>query len=179
MQMTAEDCQNLAARLAEFPTMEEKVSRFNRFTGRRAADAPGESALCYDFLETLLGSRAPASREIAAVMCLGLTAGLPSPAEPPPAKATKERSKQILSAIRSSRDPSYGGNVLPMIRSYMQWNDEDRSLTFYGLISLLKSRNVSEREAGRTACLGFLVFACGTEGGLEEARSPSERNSDV
>jgi len=179
MQMTAEECQDLAARLAEFPTTEEKASRFSRFAGGRAADAPGESASCYDFLETLLGSRAPALREIAAVMCLGLTAGLPAPAEPPPQKAARERSRQILGAIRSSRDPSYGGNVLSMIRSYVQGNDEDRSLTFYGLISLLKSRNVSEREAGRTACLGFLVFACGTEGGLEEARSPSERNSDV
>jgi hypothetical protein len=165
MQMTAEKCQDLAARLAEGSTMGEKVARFNSFTGGRAADAPGESALCYDFLETLLGSRVPASREIAAVMCLGLTAGLPSPAEPPPAKVARERSRQILGSIRSSRDPSYGGNILPMIRSYVQGNDEDRSLTFYGLISLLKSRTASEREAGRTACLGFLVFACGQNRG--------------
>ena len=77
MQMTAEECQDLAARLAGVPTTEEKVIRFSRFTGGRAADSPGESASCYDFLETLLGSRAPASREIAAVICLGLTEGLP------------------------------------------------------------------------------------------------------
>jgi hypothetical protein len=151
--------QELSVHIGKAPTVEEKVREFIAMTGGRSANAPGRPVSCYDFLETLLQNRLRASREAAAVICLGLSAGLPSAPEKPPAvKTAKENARQIVDSIRSSQDPTYGGNVLPVIRSYTRGNDEARRRLLYGLLCLLKSRNVREREMGQTVCLGFLLF---------------------
>jgi hypothetical protein len=158
--MTPQECQELVAHVAEASTLEGKVRRFVRPTAGRTADAPGDSASCYDLMESLLKSRSRASREIALVVCMGLTAGVPcEPTKDLIPKTIAEHARHILDVVNTSRDPTHGGNVLPVIRSTCGGSDETRRLLLHGLLSLVNSKKATERKTGQTACLAFLLFA--------------------
>jgi len=163
MQIAANQCEALAAHLADAPTLEERMSRLQRWTRGVSSAIPGEHAVCYDRMEDLLECGQANLRETAAVICLGLTCGLPAtPLEAPTDKLIGEQARGIVNLIRESRDPTYGGNVLPVIRSYMQGANPTRWLLLHGLLSLLGSKNRKKRTLGQTVCLGFLLFAHGS-----------------
>jgi hypothetical protein len=163
MQMTARECQSLAEHLAEAPSLEERMHRLQSWTRGMSSAAPGECAACYDHIEKLLERDEKSLREAAAVFCLGLTCGLPvSPLERPTDKLIKEQALGIVNLLRGSRDPTYGGNVLPVIHNYMQGANATRWLLLHGLLSLLESKNGKKRSLAQTVCLGFLLFAHGS-----------------